>query len=241
MDASSYSEQPLARSCAPSSSKRSSSASVAVRRRRLLASEHRNSCRGLARILRSRGLPPRIQPSVMVRELPSSRSMRFVVLCLVAACHTGANTDTCHAASDCGFDGCCVGPEDPPPLCGDGAEHCGSDQDCPSGERCHSILDDCRFTSMCGAPCPATSCGSNFVCNADQACQPIPCDQGSICPSYQHCDPGATIASGPIPMESDGCIDVICTSDGDCASSETCVNGYCQTSIGACTSACGGA
>jgi hypothetical protein len=124
--------------------------------------------------------------------------MRFVILCLVAACHaTGTtNGDSCHTASECGFDDCCMGPNDPDPECGIGAE---------------------------------------------QACQPIPCDQGARCPSYQRCDPGAAVTSGLVFTDSDGCVDVTCTSDNDCPSDEACVNSYCQTAVGVCTGPCGAA
>ncbi len=164
--------------------------------------------------------------------------MRLVLLCLLAACGSGTNGDSCHSQSDCANGYGCAGPDDGP-VCGIAPEHgCASDQDCGSGERCDAIYDACSVSyvgSMCGAPCTATSCDSGFRCNANGACEPTPCDQGTTCAAYQRCDASAADdASGPVYMETDGCVDVTCASDGDCDAGQACVNRFCQSSIGEC-------
>ena len=165
--------------------------------------------------------------------------MRFVLvslLVLLAAC-AGRAGDACHTQSDCASGYGCAGPDDGP-RCGIGPQQqCGSDQNCPQGERCNAVYDACSTTgvgSICDAPCTATSCGPGFQCNTDSACEPIPCNQDNACASYQRCDASAAGTSGPVYMETNGCTDVTCTSDGQCNAGEACVNGMCQTSIGEC-------
>jgi hypothetical protein len=165
----------------------------------------------------------------------STVGMRFVLVCLLAACGSGTNSDSCHSQSDCATGYGCSGPDDGP-VCGIAPEHgCASDEDCAMGEVCHAIYDSCSVShvgSKCDAPCTATSCDAGFRCNADGACEPTPC---TTCASYQHCDASAADdSSGPVYAETDGCLDVTCTSDGDCDAGEACVNGFCQSSIGTC-------
>ena len=92
-----------------------------------------------------------------------------------------------------------------------------NDQSCPSGKHCHAIADSCSETgvgSMCDAACTASSCNAGFRCNATGACEPIPCDQGATCPSYEQCDLNvAHDTSGPIYSHTDGCVNVSCSSD----------------------------
>lgn len=88
---------------------------------------------------------------------------------------------------------------------------------------------------MCGAACSATTCDPGFRCNATGACEPIPCDEGTTCAAYQQCDPTAAHdPSGPVYSHTDGCETVSCSSDASCTTGETCVNGFCQTSVGEC-------
>jgi hypothetical protein len=88
---------------------------------------------------------------------------------------------------------------------------------------------------MCDAACTANSCNPGFRCNATGACEPIPCDQGTTCPSYQQCDAAvAHDTSGPVYTHTDGCVNVSCSSDAGCSSEEACVNGFCQTAVGTC-------
>ncbi len=162
----------------------------------------------------------------------------LVLLSIFAACGGGTNGDTCHAQGDCATGYGCVGPDEGP-VCGIAPHReCDNDQSCTSGEHCHAIYDSCSpggVGSMCGPACTATSCGAGFQCNASGACEPIPCDQGSTCPSFQKCDP--TVAhdmSGPVWSHTDGCVNVACGNDSGCHEGEACVNSFCQTSIGTC-------
>jgi hypothetical protein len=177
-----------------------------------------------------------------VRRLLVSRGI-CVVLCLLGlgtACG-GSSGDACRLTTDCPNGELCVGLDDPP-VCGRAPmAGCTTDVACPSAQRCHAIFDSCSPTgvgAMCGPPCTATSCGSGFQCNSDMACEPTPCGSNHPCPSYQHCDPStADDKSGPVYQETDGCGDVECMSDSDCAAGEACVNGFCQTAPGTCKAA----
>lgn len=150
----------------------------------------------------------------------------------------GGSEGGCRSSNECPPDEGCVGPEDT--FCGiPPQEECLSSADCAAGDICHSMFDGCSpdgVGSRCGAPCTQDSeCGdAKLVCGPDGSCAPMACDvPGAECLTTQTCD-AASIDPNAAPSErTDGCKNVACQSDAGC-SSGACVNGYCQTGVGAC-------
>ncbi len=114
-------------------------------------------------------------------------------------------------------------------------QQCATSTDCPSGEVCHAIYDNCSPTgtgSLCGPKCGA--CNTGFRCNAMGACEPLPCNQGYICASYQRCDPPPSPPTGPVYDQTQGCVSITCAADANCPAGLFCVNSICQTAPGTC-------
>jgi hypothetical protein len=162
----------------------------------------------------------------------------LLLVCFVVAGCSRGNGDTCRRTSDCASGLACAGPDDGP-VCGiPPRRECTNDQSCSPGLRCHAIEDSCSAAgvgSMCDVPCTQASCGPGFRCNAGSACEPIPCDEGFACPSYQQCSAAtAHDTSSPVYVRAHGCVNVSCMQDSGCAAGEACVNGFCQTGPGVC-------
>jgi hypothetical protein len=165
-----------------------------------------------------------------------ARAIAAALLAVAAAagassCHGG----TCHTDGDCHGQSC-VGP-DPGPSCGIPPQHgCTSSSDCGSGEVCSVVFDPCSasgFGSQCGSPCTGgATCGTGLRCNAEGACEPVPCGQGVTCPSYQRC--GSPTTTGPVWGFDDGCATISCVLDSDCPTFGACINGACQSGPGRC-------
>ncbi len=105
------------------------------------------------------------------------------------------------------------------------------------GSLCHSTLDTCSpdgIGSECRPACTAPSYNPGFRCNAQKACEPIPCDEGCTCPSYQRCDAVAAHAMGPVHAKTNGCVDIVCSTEKDCPAGKTCVNSACADGPGMC-------
>jgi hypothetical protein len=161
-----------------------------------------------------------------------------MMACLVGGhcvgCSTAANDDTAERAE--GTD-----PSEPsePARCADpvAVEGCRSNEDCVDGEICRAppgtsaavpvqvSLVPCSDDSVCpeeqscngtycvllhcsqGYPCAENErCGTGFA-NPNHGCEPKLCSDpgGSPCPSWQQCSP-----------EGLGCLDIRCSTDGDC-------------------------
>lgn len=151
----------------------------------------------------------------------------------------GGSTGGCRASSECPEGEGCVGPEDS--FCGvPPQEECLSNAECGAGNVCHSMADGCSpdgVGSRCGAPCTQDSeCGdAKFVCGPGGSCAPAACDQtGAECLSSQTCDTGSIDPNAAPADRSNGCEKITCASDATCPSGGACVNGYCQTGLGAC-------
>jgi hypothetical protein len=113
---------------------------------------------------------------------------------------------------------------------------CATGSDCPAGEQCHAIPDVCSASgvgSMCGPPC-TTDCSAGFRCNATHACEPVPCNEGFACATYQICASSTTNASKPVYDQTQGCTIVSCATDASCPQGTVCVDGVCQTGPGEC-------
>jgi hypothetical protein len=161
----------------------------------------------------------------------------------IAACSGGGvlgggDGDACRTDDDCSGDLYCRGPNQPN-VCGvPPRELCVTDMDCPMGTLCHSIWDGCStdaIGSECKPPCTADNCGPDFRCNANGACEPIPCDEGFSCPERQTCN--AMIAHDmtlPMHARSSGCVNIMCSDDQACPAGKVCVTGYCQDGQGSC-------
>ncbi|MEO6772846.1 MAG: hypothetical protein ABI467_07470 [Kofleriaceae bacterium] len=160
-----------------------------------------------------------------------------LLLALVACSSNGTTGDTCSRSSDCAADLDCAGPNDFT-GCGIAPQHqCSASTDCAAGEMCHAIYDACSSSgvgSHCGPACTATSCDAGFRCNASGACEPVPCDAANPCAAPRVCDASTAAGTGPVFTETDGCVVIACTGDGDCTANEACVNGTCQTGPGSC-------
>lgn len=142
----------------------------------------------------------------------------------------------CHRSSDCTSGLTCVGPNDPRGCGVPPRQQCAATSDCSGGEVCFAIYDSCSpqgVGSECRAKCSG-SCEPGFRCNPAGACEPLPCDEGYKCPSHQRCDPAAAHASGPVFQLTQGCVNVTCTADSECAAAQSCVNGFCQQALGSC-------
>lgn len=180
-----------------------------------------------------------------------SKALAAIVVLLlgvgIAACEGGGGGgvfgggvgDSCRVNDDCRDDLYCRGPNQPN-VCGiPPRELCASDADCPMGAVCHAVLDSCSpdgIGSECLAPCTANSCGADFRCNAEGACEPIPCDEGFTCPDRQKCD--SMVAHDPtLPTHarSTGCVNITCSADSECPTGKFCVEGYCQDGRGTCS------
>lgn len=85
--------------------------------------------------------------------------------------------------------------EDEPVLCPTG-ESCQSDSDCRDGKRCGIYLQSC-----CGG-CSTFGCDDGYVCNADDVCTPLLCNEpgGLACPEHWRCDP-ELVAKEPYSAE----------------------------------------
>ncbi len=145
----------------------------------------------------------------------------------------GMPGSTCRTVSECRQGLSCRGPEDFG-GCGVGPRRgCGSDDGCGTGRVCSAIGDSCSpsgFGSECTARC--VTCEAGFTCTAAGHCEPTPCDQGFACSATQRC--AAVPAVGAIYNLTHGCVSVTCVADHDCAATQACVNGRCQTGPGRC-------
>jgi hypothetical protein len=154
----------------------------------------------------------------------------------------GSQSAACHGDSDCHGPGVrCFGPNDTncgiPPR-----QPCADDAQCPAGERCHSVEDECsadRVGSMCGPPCGAggPACDPGFVCSASGSCRPRPCDDPDMpfaCRAPQRCDATTIDPSGPAYNITHGCVDIHCQTAATCPAGSDCVNGRCQAGPGEC-------
>ena len=151
---------------------------------------------------------------------------------LAAAC--GGSGASCRNNSDCASGLFCAGPNGPPSCGIPPQQGCMDTSNCPMGEVCHAVFDACSASglgSQCGPPCGA--CGTGLRCNAQGACEAIPCDQGFACASFQFCDPVAAHATGPVYQITHGCGSA-CTEDAACPAGAVCVNGSCQSGPGQC-------
>lgn len=161
-----------------------------------------------------------------------------LILALVVACTAPACGDgDCRSRDECGSGEFCAGPNGGP-ACGIAPrEECSDDQQCINGT-CHAIDDSCSFDgigSACRAACTGdTDCGTGFRCNADGACEAVPCDDGFDCPVHQACDPAAIGPTTPVFDRHHGCVNVSCSGDSDCDDGLFCVNEICQTGVGSC-------
>jgi hypothetical protein len=81
---------------------------------------------------------------------------------------------------------------------------------------------------------PRSSVQTGLRCNAAGACEPVPCNEGFACPTYEACVPSATNARGPVYAETQGCVVVSCASDAACPAGAVCVDGACQSGPGTC-------
>lgn len=145
----------------------------------------------------------------------------------------------CRSSIECMLDLGCVGPSDTncgiPPQ-----QQCAGDGDCGGGGNvCHAIADSCSprgIGSMCGAACtPGDACGDGFVCDAQGACRPIPCDDPAYaCRAAETCDPGSIDPAGAVYDITHGCTSIACADDGPCPGTSVCVNSYCQDGLGTC-------
>ena len=162
--------------------------------------------------------------------------MLLLVLSITACGNSGGSGSECHESADCAMGLECSGPDDGP-VCGIGPrEGCVNDANCTGGQRCGAIADTCSqdgVGSECKNACTvAADCGEGFRCDAG-ACAAVLCDAGYTCPSHQRCNPGVITGTTPMYDRHHGCVDVPCTSDVACGT-DVCVNGICQTGLGAC-------
>jgi hypothetical protein len=178
--------------------------------------------------------------------LKAGAALSFLTIFLIALCSSceggggitgGGEGDSCRKDDDCNSDLYCFGPNRPN-VCGiPPRELCSSDMDCAMGTVCHAIGDSCSpdgIGSECNAPCTADSCGPSFRCNAMGACEPIPCDEGTMCSDRQKCDLEVAHASGAMHARSTGCVNITCSDDMACPMGKFCVTGYCQDGLGTC-------
>ena len=140
----------------------------------------------------------------------------------------------CRSSSDCAGSLECDGPSEPQ-VCGiPGNRQCSTDAECDPSMRCSAIYDPCsaeQIGSECRVPCTEdTGCAeAGLRCNADGACEAIPCDEGFACLSHEACDPklGASRLAH-------GCVSISCSEDAQCPEQSVCVNGSCQEGPGSC-------
>ena len=166
------------------------------------------------------------------------RPLQILISGLVLALAScGYEGDSCEAHSDCAGDLYCAGPNDPN-VCGiPGMEFCVDDQNCDPSLRCHAVPDPCSpdgVGSECRQPCLQDGCFPGFQCNANGACEAVPCDEGFTCQSYQTCDPSIPHGDGPMYDRTQGCVSITCQGDGDCPDDNACVNGTCHSGPGTC-------
>ncbi len=166
----------------------------------------------------------------------STRSLNASIFLLVASSCGGFSGSPCHSTTQCLSGLYCIGPDEGP-SCGIAPRHdCATNSDCTGGDTCNAISDPCSASgvgSECAPPC--TTCDTGFRCNASGACEPTPCDEGTVCSAILHCD--TTVAhdtSGAVYNHSSGCVQTNCSQDSDCAATQACVNGVCQQGIGSC-------
>lgn len=151
----------------------------------------------------------------------------------------GIEGSSCRTDDDCGPDLYCHGPN-PGNACGmPPREQCATDTDCGMGVVCHATWDGCSTDSIgsqCNVPCTSDDwCGMGFRCNAGGACEPLPCDEGTVCPDRQTCDVMlAHDTTLPMFARSTGCRNIDCSDDSVCPSGKSCVQGYCQDGLGSC-------
>ncbi len=159
-----------------------------------------------------------------------------VALALLSLSLAGCAGATCHRDGDCGSGLSCSGPDDPRPCGIPPRQQCAASSDCSGGQVCSAIYDACSpqgVGSECRPKCDGV-CEPGFRCNPAGACEPLPCDQGYQCPSQKRCDPSAVQATGPVFQLTHGCMNVACTTDSECAATQSCVNGFCQQGPGSC-------
>lgn len=150
----------------------------------------------------------------------------------------GGSDGSCDVNDDCDSGYYCRGPNHPNACGVPPREACVWDADCAIGLTCHTINDSCSpdgFGSECTTPCTTATCGAEFRCNAGGACEPIACDEGFACPSWQRCDPMVAHATGPMHARTHGCVNIVCTNDKVCPAGKSCVTGFCQEGPGSCT------
>ena len=169
----------------------------------------------------------------------SAAALGAALIAGAAACASHAG-GSCHSSSDCASGLFCSGPNDGP-SCGIPPHMgCALPTDCTGGEQCHVIEDPCSRTGLgseCGPPCTSASCNAGLRCNAQGACEPIPCDQGFACPTHEHCDATVAHATGPVYTRTQGCVRTTCKADADCPPATLCVNAVCQDGAGVCREA----
>ncbi|MFK7986350.1 MAG: hypothetical protein AB8I08_09990 [Sandaracinaceae bacterium] len=110
---------------------------------------------------------------------------------------------------------------------GDPERLCEDNEECAGDTVCTPYRNEFGLTNTaCRAPCSADSCeGEDDRCGSEGLCEPIPCDEGFVCPEHTACDPDAA---------GHGCVRDSCSSDADCDSGGFCVLERCYSSIGTC-------
>lgn len=144
-------------------------------------------------------------------------------------------TNPCQGTATCGADGYCH--ERIPPITG-----CVTNPDCASGQTC--VDGRCFAGCTVDSDCPTGDYCDAGICRLDSRPDPScgtgrPCASGAVCHNGACRSPCTTDAQCPLfDVQTNFCIDLVCattneatsncTSNAQCSSGQTCVDGNCR-------------